>query len=107
MSYQVKLTVSLHHDLRRALDYISEELKNPAAAQRLHGKTLTTIQTLTDMPLRHPLVRDEFLAAQGIRWVPVYNYLIFYAVREEQELVVVLRFLFGRRDWQTILKGET
>ena len=39
----------------------------------------------------------------GIRFVPVKNYLLFYIVREDEQKVYVLRFLYSKRNWQKIL----
>jgi plasmid stabilization system protein ParE len=63
------------------------------------------IYSLEEMPLRYPLVADEFLASQGFRFFPVHKYLVFYVVREETNIVVIERFLYGKRDWAAILSG--
>jgi len=39
--------------------------------------------------------------------MPVLNYLVFYIIREEINTVVIHRFLYGRRDWLTILKNDS
>ena len=58
------------------------------------------------MPLRYPLVADKVLAGQGIRFFPVNNYLVFYAVRKNKKTVVIERVIYKRRDWLAILKEE-
>ncbi|MDR0670725.1 MAG: type II toxin-antitoxin system RelE/ParE family toxin [Oscillospiraceae bacterium] len=106
MSYQVSLTGSARSDIRRAAEYIHNELKNPIAADRLLGDAENALFGLREMPHIHSLVQDEFLAAQGIRWVSVRNYIFFFVAREETRRVVVLRFLCARRDWAAVLREE-
>jgi plasmid stabilization system protein ParE len=55
----------------------------------------------------YPLVRDEYLAAQGIRWTAVKKYMMFYRVNETEERITVIRFLYGRRNWKYILNSNT
>ena len=101
--YRVTITLPAENDLRSAISYIADELKNPLAAQRLLGKVEKIVGTLSSMPLRHDLVSDEYLRQLGIRSIPIDNYLVFYIVRDEEETVVVVRILYARRDWQNIL----
>jgi plasmid stabilization system protein ParE len=101
--FSVTITRPAEDDLRSAMSYIAVELKNPLAAQRLLNKAEKTIGTLASMPMRHELVSDEYLRQIGIRVIPIDNYLAFYIVNAEEEKVVVVRFLYARRDWQNIL----
>lgn len=58
---------------------------------------------MVTFPTRYPLCHDEVLHMWGIRFVPVKNYLLFYIVREDEQKVYVLRFLYSKRNWQKIL----
>jgi toxin ParE1/3/4 len=106
MKYKIKFTGSARNDLQDAADYISGELFNPAAARRLILDAREMAFSLEAMPVRYALVDDGVLARQGFRCFPVHNYLLFYIVREEGKAVMIERFLYGRRDWLTILKGD-
>ncbi len=101
--FSVTITKPAEDDLRSAISYISDELKNPSAAQRFLDRAEKTIGTLTSMLLRHELVSDDYLRQIGIRVIPIDNYLAFYIVNVEEEKVVVIRILYARRDWQNIL----
>ena len=59
--------------------------------------------SLAEMPTRYAMVADEHLAAQGIRKLPVENYIVFYVVSEQDKTVTVIRILYGRRDWEQLL----
>lgn len=102
--YKVVITNPAEEDLRKAISYIANDLKNIVAAKNLLDEVERTINSLSEMPNRFHIVDDELLASQGIRMVQIKNYLAFYVVREEAKSVTVLRFLYARRDWMNILK---
>ena len=104
--YYVDITRSVERDMEEAEEYIAGNLHNLAAANRLHSEAYKAISSLEEMPRRHPLVSDKHLASLGFRFFPVRNYLVFYIVREENKTVVIERFLYSKRDWTTILKGD-
>ena len=106
MTYLVKITEPAERDLQDAAKYIAIELKNRTAAERLLDDVYEAVYSLEEMPSRHALVDDEILAGRGVRFFRVRNYLVFYAIREEIKTVVIERFLYGRRDWITILRAE-
>ena len=104
--FHIDITEPAENDMIEAAGYIAGQLLNPSAAERLLDDAEAAILSLENMPERHALVSDEDLARLGIRFIPVSNYLIFYIVREENNTVVIQRFLYGRRDWATILKSN-
>jgi len=104
--YTIKITESAENDLLDTARYIAKELKNRMAADHLLDDVDKAINSLKEMPQRHAIVVDEVLANLGFRFFPVRNYLIFYVIREENKTVVIERFLYGRRDWITILRND-
>ena len=104
--YCIEITEPAERDLQDAVKYISIELKNRIAADRLLDDVDKAVYSLKEMPSRHALVDDEILSGQGVRFIPVLNYLVFYVIREEIKTVVIERFLYSRRNWVTILRGE-
>lgn len=106
MSYQVHITERAQRDLEGAADYIEYTLLNPTAADELLAAAEETLASLSDMPQRIMPVTDEVLAAWGIRFIRVKNYLGFYVIDEERQVVHIVRFLYMKRDWQTILRRD-
>jgi len=104
--YHVDITEPAEQDIQAAVKYIAEDLKNPIAADRLLNNAVEAILSLEEMPLRYPLVDDEVIAGFGLRFFPVRNYLVFYSVQEKAKTVLIERFIYGKRDWITILQGE-
>lgn len=104
-SYHVHITTAAERDLNRAADYIEFSLKNQLAANSLIDEAEEILSGLSHMPERFALVDDKLLAAWGIRFVQVRNYLAFYTVSQVANTVYVLRFLYGKSDWTSILRS--
>jgi len=104
--FQINISQLAEQDMLDCAKYIAGELRNRTAAERLLNDAEEAIYSLEEMPFRYPLANDDVLAQQGFRYFPVHNYLLFYIVREETKTVVIERFLYGRRDWMNLLKGE-
>ena len=81
MKYNIHVTQAAERDMANAYDYIDLVLKNPTAA-------------------------DKLLSLWGIRFTIVMNYLAFYTVDDATQTVHIVRFLYGKSNWITILKTD-
>ena len=104
MNYQVHITKTAEHDIAKAADYIEFVLKNPQAADHLLDVATEKIGELTQMPEKLQLVDDPVLAVWGIRFIRVNNYLAFYTIDEDKKVVIIVRFLYQKSNWNTILR---
>ena len=73
MSWNIVYSEQARLDLRRIYEYISNEL-------------------------RHHLYEEEPWHSMGIRFFPVDNYLVFYLPNETEEIVNIVRIMYGGRD---------
>ena len=105
MSYSVHITAADERDMMNASDYIDFTLKNPQAADELLDEAEKKINELSNFPEKFQLVEETVLASWGIRFIVVKNYLAFYVISEKQERVYVIRFLYQKSDWMTILRN--
>lgn len=104
MSYQIYITSTAERDIMRAADHIEFALKNPDAADHLLNTTTKQISTLADFPQKFRLADDPILAAWGIRFIIIENYLAFYVIDEEKQTVIIVRFLYQNSNWTSILR---
>lgn len=104
--YDVVITSPAARDLQGIADYIAIDLKEPVTARRQLSRLRESILGLAEFPDRHALVADEALAAKGFRMTAVDNYLIFYIASPNEMTVTVIRVLYNRRDWSSILQIE-
>lgn len=105
MSYSLYITSAAERDMINASNHIEFVLKNPKAADELLDEAERCLNTLTDFPDMHSLVDDEILASWGIRFVTVNNYLAFYIISENSKQVLIIRFLYQKSNWHSILKS--
>jgi len=77
------------------------------AANNLKKEIKEKLFEISENPTHRPLVNDEYLANFGYRLKKVKNYLIFYIIGEDNKHIKIVRFLYGRRDWMSILKEKT
>ncbi len=102
--YKIKFTSLAEKDLNSSFDYINEVLKNPQAAENLVIETELTLSKIVNTPYACALVSDSYLKNLGIRFLPILNYVIFYKIDEELKEIIVIRFLYGKREWANLLK---
>ena len=104
--YKVIIEDPAISDLRGIHNYIAETLKVPIAAQRIYTAIKTQVKTLNQNPQRCKLVNEEPFRTMGIRPLFVENYTAFFVIDEKNKKVHVLRILYNRREWQSILNCE-
>ena len=96
--FMVKLTDTAHEDIEDIVRYIAHELKEPIAARNMHTKIVTSLKKLSNMPERHELVVDTHLHSLNVRVFYIGNYIAPYSILEEENVVMILRVLYARRD---------
>lgn len=106
MSYTINFTAPARQDIKNAVQYIAFTLNNITAAISLNTLAYAKINTLPDFPEKYPLVSDISLAHYQIRYIPVDNYLMFYRINKTKEEIQLLRFLYAKSNWQSILKAN-
>ena len=105
MTYEVSMASPAERDLIKISDYIAIELGEPAVARKLVARIKKAVLSLDEMPYRHAEIDSELIGVAGIRHLIEANYIVFYHIREDKKSVRVLRVLYGKRNWQTILWG--
>ncbi len=104
---KVVYTFAARQDLRDIYEYIAFTLLAPSAARKTADRIMETIRSLESMPERNPLYKEEPWRSQGVRFVPVRNYLVFYTVNNETDTVCVSRIMYGARDISRQLEETT
>jgi len=105
--YSLIFSKLYYDDIAESTDYIADTLKSPMAALRLLDEADKKLITIKNNPSHRPLVNDEYLAKLGYRFKMVKNYILFYIIGEDNKHIKIVRFLYGRMDWITILKEKT
>ena len=101
--YRITITEVAKKDIASAADYIKLVLKNPKAADDLLDEIEGRIKSLRTMPQIHQVVDDPVLGEFEIRAVLIKNYMAFYQIDESGKSVNIVRFLYQKRDWVSIV----
>ena len=104
MSYQIHITSAAERDILQAADYIEFVLKNPDSADNLLNIVNERISSLSDMPQRFRAADDPILANWNIHFITINNYIAFYIIDSNKKSVIVVRFLYRKSNWVSILR---
>ena len=86
MEFQVSLTPQAKYDLEEIGRYVART--DAVAAPQFCDELVYRVQSLKDFPRRH----GRFTRRPNIRKLPYKNYLIFYKIHEDTQVVEILRF---------------
>ncbi|WP_248921657.1 type II toxin-antitoxin system RelE/ParE family toxin [Olsenella intestinalis] len=99
--YRLQYLPLFWDDLERAVFYVRDVLKNPAAAKRLLDRTEAAILEHAKTPTMAQVYRTTRTRPQPYYWFAVGNYMVFYVVFED--VMEVRRFIYGARDLTKML----
>ena len=85
--------------------YISVSLQASDTARTLLQTLRDEIRTLSSMPKRFPLTEEEPWRSDGLRKMPVKNFIVYYWVDEERQTVRIIAVLYARRDQKRALRS--
>lgn len=84
--------------------YISRELGDPIAADRLAVELIEAGDRIPQFPYAHPAYIPIRPLRHEYRTLLVRNYMMFYWVDEAEKLVTVARVIYARRDYGRLLE---
>lgn len=100
-TYAILFTDPALSDMVEIRDYIKDVLKSNAAAKQTINTIEKAVASLSKMPERRTEVKDEDIAALGIRSIPAGNYIIFFRINDD--VVTIIRVLYNKRNWRDLL----
>ncbi len=103
--FRVIYTPAALDDLRAIYSYIAYELKATQAAINQTNRIREQVRSLDSMPGRYNKVDWEPWASMGMHKLPVDNYVVYYLVEEEQQVVTIIRIFYGGRDVRGIIQS--
>lgn len=97
-TYRVEITKYAKNQMRDIARYVKLKLKNPDAAKLLLHDLKKAIVSLVNMPQRIPLTEEEIWREQGIYKMPVKNYLVYFWIDENKNIVYVTAVIYNKRE---------
>lgn len=102
--YKLEYLPVARKDMLEIVRYISGELKNPNAADRLAVELIDAAENVLTFPHATPVYQPIRPLKHEYRKILVHNYLMFYWVDEDKELVTVARVVYAKRDYSRLLE---
>lgn len=102
--YGFKLTQKAEADLDDIVSYLAVDLANPQAASNFVDKLQGAINEACSFPESGAPVVNEFLPETKVRKKLVGNYVLYYLPEREEQIIYVLRIVYGRRNLDEILR---
>lgn len=102
-TFRIRYTPLAFADLDDIDSHISETLCNPQAAENLLDEMEKSIRQLEHYPTLGFEVNDSYLASKGYRKLSVQNYLVFYLINHKEQEVIIMRVLYGAREYRDLL----
>ena len=102
--YKLEYLPTARQDMIDIVQYISQELKNPIAAERLAIEMVEAAEKILIFPYATPVYLPIRSLKHEYRKILVQNYLIFYWIDESKRLVTVARVLYARRNHNRLLE---
>lgn len=102
--YDFELTETAESDIDATYEYIAETLGNPDAASDLAAELEIQIDKICKRPETGRLVENEFLRRNDVWRFLVKNYIAYYLINDEDEKIVILRFVYSGRDQGKIVR---
>ncbi len=102
--YKLEFLPIALNDMLEIVSYISNEIKNPIAADRLSEKPVAAAEVLADFPYSNPVYIPMKQLNHEYRKTVIENYLMFYWVDEPRKTVTVARVIYGKRDYGKVIE---
>ena len=105
MAYRdYKFTHLAKIDIEQAIEYIINEFGNKRAAKQLYDGIFKTIEKIRLFPESYKLVDNLLIKNNKVRRALVKKYALFYLYDETNSLIVILRFVYGKRSLIELLE---
>jgi addiction module RelE/StbE family toxin len=101
--YNLEFLPIAQQDMTEIVQYISRDLCNPMAANRLADDMIDAANRLCDFPYINAVHQTIKPLKHEYRKLIVKNYVIFYWVDENRKLVTIARVIYARRDYEKLL----
>lgn len=102
--YKLEFLPLARQDMVEIAQYISHELKNPAAARRLSNNLIEAAERLTEFPYLYAVHLPIRPLKREYRKTSIENYCIFYSVDEKTKTVTVARVIYAGRNYERMLE---
>ncbi len=98
MIFTVLISETAENDLKDIVSYIAYFLKSKQNAVNQLKRLEKAIKGLSEFPERFKRYESDGNLDGDVRVMPVDNYLVFYTVDNDSQIVTIVRVLYGSRN---------
>jgi len=102
--YKLEYLPIAKQDMVEIARYISKELRNPSAAEKLAVEMIDAAERLVDFPYSKAMHITAKPLKHEYRRLVVKNYVMFYWVNEIEKSIVIARVIYAHRDFDNLLR---
>lgn len=102
--YKLEFLPVAKKDMIDIVRYISLELKNPDAANRLAEDLIDSAEGVLKFPYSSKAYKPIRSLKHEYRMIQVRNYLMFYRIDEDTKTVIISRVVYAKRDYNRLLE---
>jgi toxin ParE1/3/4 len=103
MAYSIIVSKDADNDIDDIVKYIITDLRNPIAANSFLIDIEKSYNAVISNPYMYSIFKDTRLIIKGYRKIVIKNYLLIYRIDENDKRVVIVRVIYGGRDYHEIL----
>ena len=104
MSHKILFTDAAKEDLREIAFHIAEISKDKELSKRFVRELRDNCKILETFPEGGALPRDRILKSAGYRFLAYKDYLTFYMVDKENNLVHIMAIFNGKKDYMRVMR---
>lgn len=101
--YQIEFLSVAQQDLVDIVGYISRDLSNPEAAEKLIERISKAVDSLKTFPYANAVYNPAGQLELEYRRIMMGKYVLFYSVHELDKLVVITRVVFNGQKYDKLL----
>lgn len=102
--YKLEVLPVAKEDMVEIVGYISRNLMNPHAADKLADELFAAMEKIAEFPYAYPAYVPIRPLLFEYRKLTVKNYLMLYRVDEREKTVTVSRVIYAKRDYGRFLE---
>ena len=104
--YQVIYSPESVDDIKSIYRYIAYDIKSARNAEAQVKRIRNKIRKLDIFPEKFVHVDWEPWASMGLHQMPVDNYIVYYLIKEEEQLVIIVRIFYSGQNIELIVNEE-
>ena len=97
--FKIVFTNDCRKEMEYIYNYISQKLYALKAAKNLMKKVEQTIQDLKFMPKAYTVIKKYPKLKMEYRRISLKNYIIIYAISEEEKTIYIVHMFYGRNNY--------